>query len=102
MDEDVPEGRSCESVDQRPQGCHVRQSRHVQQPATRRRHGHPELRKEASMLFQQTVGGTYASAAGGGSTTTPNAVNERIFRVVRNSFTATATITAASFVRGNP
>lgn len=31
-----------------------------------------------------------------------NAFNERIFRVARNSFTATATITAASFVRGNP
>lgn len=28
--------------------------------------------------------------------------NERIFRVARNSFTKTATITAASFVRGNP
>lgn len=54
------------------------------------------------MLFQQTVGGTYSSAAGGGSTVTPNAVNERIFRVARNSYTKTATITAASFVRGNP
>lgn len=54
------------------------------------------------MLFQQTVGGTYSSAAGGGSTITPNAVNERIFRVARNSYTKTATITAASFVRGNP
>ncbi len=54
------------------------------------------------MLIQQTVGGSYSSSAGGGSTNTPNAVNERIFRVVRNSFTATATVTAASFVRGNP
>jgi len=35
-------------------------------------------------------------------TGTAGAVNERVFRVARNSFTKTATITAASFVRGNP
>jgi len=38
----------------------------------------------------------------GSSTTYTNAFNERIFRVARNSYTKTATITAASFVRGNP
>lgn len=48
----------------------------------------------------------------GGTTTTSgnasapagyvNAFNERIFRVARNSNTKTATITAASFVRGGP
>lgn len=35
-------------------------------------------------------------------TVTEGAVNERVFRVARNSYTKTATITAASFVRGNP
>lgn len=50
------------------------------------------------MLFQQTVGGSYSATA----EKPPNAVNERIFRVARNSYTKTATITAASFVRGNP
>ncbi len=35
-------------------------------------------------------------------TGTAGAENERVFRVARNSFTKTATITAASFVRGNP
>lgn len=35
-------------------------------------------------------------------TATAGAENERVFRVARNSFTKTATITAASFVRGNP
>lgn len=35
-------------------------------------------------------------------TGTDGAQNERVFRVARNSFTKTATITAASFVRGNP
>lgn len=40
-------------------------------------------------------------AVGSGSSYV-NAFNERIFRVARNSNTATATITAASFVRGNP
>lgn len=50
------------------------------------------------MLIQQTVGGSYSASA----EKPPNAVNERIFRVARNSYTKTATITAASFVRGNP
>lgn len=40
-------------------------------------------------------------AVGSGSSYV-NAFNEKIFRVARNSFTKTATITAASFVRGNP
>lgn len=35
-------------------------------------------------------------------TGTAGAENERVFRVARNSFTKTATITGASFVRGNP
>ena len=35
-------------------------------------------------------------------TATAGAENERVLRVARNSFTKTATITAASFVRGNP
>src|SRR6185436_3609255 len=35
-------------------------------------------------------------------TATAGAQNERVFRVARNSFTKTSTITAASFVRGNP
>lgn len=35
-------------------------------------------------------------------TGTAGAENERVFRVARNSFTKTSTITAGSFVRGNP
>ena len=35
-------------------------------------------------------------------TVADKSTNERVFRVARNSFTKTATITAASFVRGNP
>jgi hypothetical protein len=35
-------------------------------------------------------------------TATAGAQNERVFRVARNSFTKTITITAGTFVRGNP
>jgi hypothetical protein len=51
----------------------------------------------------QTAGGTSTTS---GNASSPagyvNAFNERIFRVARNSNTKTATITAASFVRGGP
>lgn len=35
-------------------------------------------------------------------TAVDNTVGEKLFRTVKNSFTATSTITAGSFVRGNP
>lgn len=47
----------------------------------------------------QTAG---ATATGTNNSSYINAFNERIFRVAQNGFTKTATITAASFVRGNP
>ena len=47
----------------------------------------------------QLAGGT---ASGTNNSSYINAFNERIFRVARNSNTKTATITAASFVRGGP
>lgn len=47
------------------------------------------------------VGGAYGTAVGAWSGTT-GLMPEKVFGVFRNSFTRTATITAASFVRGNP
>jgi hypothetical protein len=48
------------------------------------------------------VGGAYGTAVGGWSASPPNAMAEQVFGVFRNSYTKTATITAASFVRGAP
>jgi hypothetical protein len=51
----------------------------------------------------QIAGGTGTTGGNAGSPVGyVNAFNERIFRVARNSFTKTATITAASFSRGGP
>lgn len=47
------------------------------------------------------VGGAYGTAVGAWSGTS-GLMPEKVFGVFRNSFTRTATITAASFVRGNP
>lgn len=49
----------------------------------------------------QTVGAV-GTTSGNSPASYINAFNERIFRVARNSNTKTATITAASFVRGGP
>lgn len=48
------------------------------------------------MLIQQVAGGGWTNSGG----TVPNAINERIFRVARNSYTKTAT--ASTFARGGP
>lgn len=47
------------------------------------------------------VGGAYGTSVGAYTSTT-GLMPERIYGMFRNSFTKTATITAASFVRGNP
>ena len=48
------------------------------------------------MIIQLTVGGGWTNSGG----TVPNAINERIFRVARNSYTKTAT--ASTFAKGQP
>lgn len=48
------------------------------------------------MLIQPTVGGGWTNSGG----TVPNAVNDYVLRVVRNSYTKTAT--ASTFYRGVP
>lgn len=56
------------------------------------------------MRFSNTVtpvGGAYGTAVGAWSGT-GGLMPEKVFGVFRNSFTKSATITAASFVRGNP
>ena len=51
----------------------------------------------------QTAGATLNTSGNASSPTGyNNAFNERVFRVFRNSVTATTTITAGSFARGNP
>lgn len=49
------------------------------------------------MRFQIAVDATAANGGVAGGVTA-----EKVFRVIKNSFTATSTITAGSFVRGNP